>query len=417
MAIRWLGHSLVAAALFAGVLPATAADAPPVPEFPRAACKTGFTDPEGDAAIDYTSTGMTGAVTGSNDYLDVKGVTIRLTADKLLVFLSTKALAINGAGMDPYDTAYRYIVSFKAGTKVLTFGIEQKNPTAPVAGLDSTQYPTALVGSTAITGFTATFYGADATHGAYAVWTAPRDKTESLVGYPLVEGETFTAIAAKTMLAAVNRTPQADELTVPATTAWPVTDESCFGAPPASLALTVPATVQYGDGAAVKVTLTDEGGTPLAGKKVQLSVTGSGAAPVSATTNAAGVAAATVKATVPAGTATVVASYAGDETVGKATASAPLKVVVEKAVFGPLTVGKPSATSRVVTATLLDDDKSPAAGQKVDFYVNTKKVATVVTSSAGTAVYKGAKPGQSVQAKFAGTAGKYAAATSKAVTA
>jgi hypothetical protein len=69
----------------------------------------------------------------------------------------------------------------------------------------------------------------------------------------------------------------------------------------------------------------------------------------------------------------------------------------------------------VVTATLLDNDKHAVAGQKVAWYVNNKKVSTLTTDSKGRTVFKGAKPGQTVQAKFTAVPGKYAACSSKAV--
>jgi hypothetical protein len=80
--------------------------------------------------------------------------------------------------------------------------------------------------------------------------------------------------------------------------------------------------------------------------------------------------------------------------------------------FAPLAVAKPSATARTVTATLLDDDKRAVTGQSIAWYVNGKKVATGKTDSKGRAVYKGAKAGQKVQAKFTGVANKYTAASS-----
>jgi len=413
MSSRWVAHSLLAAGVLAA-LPVFAADAPPAPELPRAACKKGFTDPEGDAAIDYTLTGATKSTTGSNDYVDIKGVTFRVTADQLLVFLATKALTTDGSGMADYDPAYRYTVSFKSGTKEVRFGIEQTNPGFPVQAIDSPGFPNASAGGTPIAGFTATFHPGAAPAPSYVVWTAPRDKVEALIG-PL-DGTTFTAIVAKTTLTMVNQYPKADDLTLPEATAWTVGDDVCFGPPPATLsALTLPSAAQYGDKVAVKATLKSEDDKPVAGKPVRFSLEGSTAAPVTATTGADGVATAALPVSVPAGKATVVATFAGDAETGKATLSGPITVNVERTSFAPLAVARPSATTRVVTATLLDDDRTPVAGQRVDWYVNGRKVATVVTTSAGKSVFKGAQPGQSVQARFAAVTGKYAAATSGTV--
>jgi hypothetical protein len=76
-----------------------------------------------------------------------------------------------------------------------------------------------------------------------------------------------------------------------------------------------------------------------------------------------------------------------------------------------------SGTARTVTATLTEDDPRPLAKQPVDFYVGGRKVATVRTDSAGRAVYRGATAGQQVQARYAGSTGRYLAAKSATVTA
>jgi hypothetical protein len=133
------------------------------------------------------------------------------------------------------------------------------------------------------------------------------------------------------------------------------------------------------------------------------------------TTDEDGVAEVTAPAATPAGTYPVKAFYQGDEDVRDAEAVADLVVVPEVTILAPLKIAKPNTTTRYATTTLLDDDKTPVAGQKIEWWVNGKKVATTTTDSLGQSTYKALKPGQSVQAKFSKVLGKYAAAAGKPV--
>ena len=149
-------------------------------------------------------------------------------------------------------------------------------------------------------------------------------------------------------------------------------------------------------------------------KQVDFAITGDPAGTKTGTTDANGVATVTIATGLKAsGTPyPVTVTFAGDATDGKAKLTGTILVTPEKTVFAPLAVARPSATTRTVTATLTDDDKKPLAAQKVEWLVNGKKVATLTTDAKGKSVYKGAKPGQLVQARFVAVSGKYLGALS-----
>lgn len=78
-----------------------------------------------------------------------------------------------------------------------------------------------------------------------------------------------------------------------------------------------------------------------------------------------------------------------------------------------LSVAK-SAAARAVTAKLTTGTGAVLAGQPVTFYVDNRKVGTVTTTSAGTALVKNVKPGSLVKVVFAG-AGYLGSSASKRV--
>jgi hypothetical protein len=403
-----LAAPLAVALLLAGT--ATAA-----PEPPRAACGKRLVDQPGDAAVNYNSLGTPAVGTGTSlPALDITGVLLRVTADEVQAFVEVGDIPAPAA-MGTTDTEYRWNLTFKSGSHTVTFGALMKNPAhASVPGpADSGLYPKASTGPTGndvLTGATATVDPA----GNRVAFTAPRAKFEQNVGEPLAEGDVFDHILATTQQVTSAKISPADTTSAtPEQATWTVGDDYCFGPPPASLAGFAAAKVQYGDTGSLRATLTGESGSPLAGRTVRFAVPGEPA--VSATTGADGVANAAYVPRVPAGRYAVTVTFDGDATDGKARLTGSVDVVAEATRFNALQVAKPSATARTVTATLVDDDKHPVAGQKVDFYVSGKRVATVATDAAGRAVYKAAKKGQSVQARSVGTAGRYLAAASAPV--
>jgi hypothetical protein len=384
---------------------------PPPAEMPRAACTRRLVDPEGDAKWP--------AALGQNaqkvDGLDLNGVLLRLTPDQFQLFISAKDL-VDPAHMPLTAGAFAYTATFKYGEVLFTFKFMENNSQAPwtMDRTSSTGYPvggTGVGGAAALPGRTGDAYY----DSNYVVFTAPRASMEGVVGGPIREGDQFTAITVLAIQYQDQSPTTIDTLDVPVAEAVAaVGDDYCFGPPPGTLSdLVTPAAV-YTDPVTLSAKLVDEAGAAIAGKPVQFGIAGE-KAPLSGTTGADGVATVAYAPALGAGTYAVDVRFPGDAAVGKARLAGTIVVQTETSAFTPLLVAKPSATTRTVTATLLDNDKHVVAGQKVDWYVNGKKVATLVTDAKGRSVYKGAKPSQTVLAKYVGLAGKYTAAAAKAV--
>lgn len=405
--------SVAAACMLSGLAGANAdvTGNPPPSEMPRAACPRRLVDPEGDAKWP--------AALGPNaqamDGLDINGVLLRLTPDQLQVFMSVKDL-VEPARMPLTAGAFGYNTTFKFGDILFTFKYMEKSSQAPWSSdpTASTGYPvggTGTGGATPLPGRTGdAYYDTN-----FVVFTAPRSSVEAVVQAPIVDTNQFTSITATAIHYIDQSQTIVDTLDVPAAqAAYTVGDDYCFGAPPGTLSdLVTPAAV-FTDPVTLSAKLVNEAGAPVAGKPVRFTVAGE-KAPLTGTTNADGVATVSYAPALGAGTYAVEALFAGDTEVGKAKLAGTIVVTAETSAFGPLAVARPSATTRTLIATLADNDKHLVAGQKVDWYVNGKKLATVATDSKGRSVYKGAKPGQTVQAKYVGLAGKYTAAASKAV--
>jgi hypothetical protein len=385
------------------------------PEPPRAACAKRLVDAPNDAPVNYNTAGTPAVGTGTSvPALDITGVLLRVTADEVQAFVEVTDIPAPSA-MGTTDTQYRWNLTFKSGSHTVTFGALMKNPAhaSQLHPSDSDLFPKASTGPTGsdvLTGATATIDP----DGNRVAFTAPRAKFEQNVGEALAEGAVFDHILATTQQATSAKLNAADTTAAtPEQATWTVGDDYCFGPPPASLAGFAATRVQYGDTGSLRATLTGESGSPLAGRPVRFAVPGEPV--VTATTGADGVANAAYVPRVPAGRYAVTVTFDGDATDGKARLTGSVDVAAETTRFNALQVTKPSSTARNVTATLVDDDKHPVAGQKVDWYVGGKKVATTATDGAGRSVYKAAKKGQNVQARSAGTAGRYLAAASAPV--
>ncbi len=397
-------HLALAAGLALGaaiVPPASAAI-----EHPRETCPYRVDDSAGDAQLNYSPVAGTPArPLGSIDSLDITNVTLRLTDTELQAFVHVNALGALGLA----ETGRRYVVTFKQGAKSYVFENAVFNPTVPDTLRPAGPFPAAK-GATAFSGAGG---GIDA--ATNDVWiTAPRAGVEADLGRALVEGDVFDSIEAHTLSYDGTQSWPADDASGTGMT-YVVGDDLCFGPPPAVLDdLDVPP-VQYGDASAASVVLLDDAWTELAGRPVEWYVNGVAAG--TATSDADGVVAMALPAMLPAGTYPVVVRFAGDDSTGKRKAMGTLVVSREVTKLAALKVAKPTRTTRTVTATLLDDDGHAVAGQRVDWYVNGRKVGTATTDSKGRAVLKTAKPGQRVQARYPGVSGKYAAASSATVTA
>jgi hypothetical protein len=415
MSRRVVGSTLVAASLFVGISGAFAAY-----QAPKADCATMVKDSPNDAIVDYgpTPTQPLPDPSGkSNPAVDITGVTARVASDRVLTYMTITDIPTT---MPTQESAYEYDVTFVKGTKSFVFMAATWNSNAVYDSTKPQPFPRALPydGTAQKTALKDVKMEVDATRNLVIV-SAAREEVEAFLGAKLVDGDMFTSIAGKAIVYVgpyLNGLSKRTGDTTPATptgeqASYTVGTDTCFA--PAALTLSVPK-AQYGDTVNLTAKLADDTGAALADREVHFSVAGDSRTLPTATTDESGVAVLPYSALVAAGTHVVTATYGGDEAAGRGTASAPLVVAPETTKFGPFTVGK-AGTGRTITVALTDDDRTAVAAQKVDWYVNGHKAATTTTDSKGKTVFKGAKAGQSVQARFAAVPGKYAAANSATV--
>lgn len=429
MARRALGGTLAVASALLGV-PPTHADTQAPPLLPLTSCDTRVNDITEDgtprlSVQNFEKYGEYPDPRGSVPGLDITGVTFRVTATRVYAFLSLKDIPEQSA-MRATDSAYGYRMWFSVGPRVARFETVYVNQTHYEHGLAPTQgdpvVQTASVGDNDTGGpepLANVAGGIDTTKDVAWV-AADRASLEQQVGQPLADGDQLTAIHAKTYLWETNgqvaggvfQRPADQTDAEPAAAVQKVGDNRCFPVSP----LTVRgASVQYGDAVTLTATLTDAGGAPLAAKRVTFTVPGE-SAPRTLTTDAAGGVSVTLAAAPAAGTYPLTVRYQGDDYTGDGLGHGTLTVKPETIRMTPPKVTR-SGSARSVTTTLTEDDPRAFAKQPVDWYVNGKKVATVLTDATGRSVFKAALPGQKVQARYAGAAGRYAAVKSAIVTA
>jgi hypothetical protein len=399
---------LVAAVVAPGVPGARAADAAPEP--PRLTCTRRIADSAVDDAY-ANPTGVASANTATTKApgLDLEALYLRGTDTDVQLFAKVQDIPAP-ADMTQRDIAYRYAFTIKLGGKSFEIAELQKNPVYASA-LTGTSYPTtnpAVVGTTGAVD--------PASNLVYVVLN--RAKLEAVIGAPVPDGTPLEVTSVRSEWIAQdnpNTRFKSDEI-VPAADkkTWTVGDNYCFGPPPAQLSAVTATAAQFTDVTTLSAKLVDESGAALADQPVTFTVTGAPGGGVTGRTNADGVATAPYAVAVPAGTYPVRADFAGTADIGAASATGSLTVTVEGTAFRPLAAKATSATARTVTATLLDDDGKPVAAQRVACWVGGKAASSPVTDKTGRATCA-AKAGQQVQVKFAGAAGRLAAAASKAL--
>lgn len=394
--------SAAAAAVGCALLVSNSAHAADPPtELPRANCVKRWIDPAGDAYFN-PSEAPAANVPKAGSGLDIVSMFMRTTADEVQFFLKMADIPA-AADMAPNDVGLRYVMSFKHGTKTIEFQHGQLNP--DYAALGGQTYPSAVPAMP--TPHKVRGWLDPATDWVFV--GAPRAAIEGLAaGTPVTAGEAFTAVSARTEWDGSAGALQFTSDTVaPAGDAgkFVIGDDFCFGPPPGTLSdVTAPA-LQFGDAGSLTAKLVDEAGAAVADAPITFKI--GTAAPLTANTDATGIARLPYTATLVAGTYPVEAAFAGNATVGKAVATGSLVVRNEVTKFGTPVVKKTSATARTVTVALVDDDGKPVVGQKVAWYVNGKLTTTLVTDAAGKTLFRSAKAGQSIQARFAAVAGKY----------
>jgi hypothetical protein len=410
---RRLAVLTTAAAMVAGagsLLAAAHADAVPA-DYPAAGCFT-YTDPKGDASLDNLP---------NDPDLDILGVAVETTDTSLKAYTSVDGLTSDGPAM---ADGHRYSLKFTFNKHVFSAsgsdyangsgpfrdGLAQTGQAAHVTqlGVDTPSVvpdPTNPSGyfnkGFVDSGLKVTF---DYTN-KWVVFDLPISDIVKYGGAPFTGTVTEVSVAAQTdeyAIGSVWDTTIKDNGTT-ATDTWTVGDNKCFG-PPAAVITNLGATkVQFGDTAAVSAKVADATGAPVSGAAVTFTL---GRLLTTATTNSKGVATAKLTPTVSAGAYSLVESYAGSDTVGKATHSTAFSVVAEKSVLA--LTSKSQGTKRIVTAALRDDDRHAIAKQVITWLVNGRSAGKTSTSSTGTATFA-AKPGQTVKAVYAGAAGKYLA--------
>lgn len=419
---RVVGVTLVGTSVLLGV-PSARGDAAPPPLLPLAACESRVNDIAGDGIatfnlVDVNNVPVIADPRGNVGGLDITGVTLRVTDTRVYAFMS---LADIPDTLRQTDSAYGYVMWVTRAGKIARFDQVYANEALAAQGLaPKTGLSTASVGTTNAGGdpLTGVGGGVDKAKNVAYVY-ADRASLEAKTGGPIEDGEELTAISGRTELwetdgktaPGVARRPADRTDVAPAAAVWQVGDERCF---PPSVIEVVAGSAQYGDPVTLTATLKDAAGAPLAGRPVTFTVPGESAARA-LTTDADGAVRVTLAEAPPAGTYAVRVAYAGDESTSRGAGTATLAVRAETIRVGKLAVQR-SGTARTVTATLTEDDPRAFARQPVAWYVNGKKVATVATDAAGRSVFKGAKPGQKVQARYAAVPGRYAGATSATVT-
>jgi len=387
-------------------------------EFPRAGCIRSVLDGDGDGKYQLQSGVARPAPMDNNvQPLDIKSVSLGTTDTDFKAYVQVANL---GAAFDMVETAYQWEVSFKTPDGALvTLATRKANPQyagTPAQPTSMADYPKGsfLIGTNTSV-FETIYEDQDVPKNTIVFKVALSEMQKAFPGGMTVGVTQITDITAKSY-AYMPHSPSAAKIADTAATAvaYTVGDSYCFGPPPAALSGFAAAPVQFSDATNLTATLKSEAGDALAGKPVEFRVAGETAV-LRGTTNAAGVATVSYKPTIPAGKPKVTVSFAGDADHGKTSVLSEVTVLAEKTAFGTLVVAKPTTTTRRVTATLLDDDRKPVAGQKVDFYVNGKRAGSATTNAKGQAIFTAAKPTQSVYAKYAGLAGKYLTATSKTV--
>jgi hypothetical protein len=412
---------VVVASILAGTLHASADSTPPstdpLPaEMPRTDCAQRFIDGPGDGK-DPTGTNVPG--------LDIASAFLRVTDDELQVYVVMNKVQMPDQ-MPPNESAYKYEVTFKLGDTRFYYGLVEANSKAPwdnsTLKTSTTGYPQAFIGPAHVTPqgdmTSATKFGLYPDSNM-VIFRTQRSRVEDILGVKIKDGNKFDTIDVTTT-GSVASTPQGggdklDAPTAPAVNQYFAGDDPCFVGPPAKMVnLTLPS-VAYSDSVVLSSKLLDTNGAPVAGKLVKFTIDDSADGTIlSKETGSDGVARVTYTPKVGQGSYNVTAAFRGDVAVGRGVATGKISVVPETTVIG-LAVAKPNSTTRYVTATLSDNDKHVLSGAKVDWYVNGKRVATIATDKAGKSVFKKAKPGQTVYAKYAGITNKYKSVTSKPV--
>ncbi|MFN2594439.1 MAG: Ig-like domain repeat protein [Actinomycetota bacterium] len=139
-------------------------------------------------------------------------------------------------------------------------------------------------------------------------------------------------------------------------------------------------TGRYGDTATLEARLVDSSGTPLEGRSVTLELAGNQAV---ATTEADGIARATLPLSSAPGPYDATATFAGADSYLQSSATQPFEIQKAITTMKLQVVG--TGSKRMLTATLVDGHTSGLAGRTVTFFADGASIGTAQTGSDGTA--------------------------------
>jgi hypothetical protein len=388
---------IVVAAVAATVAPPAghaADEAPAAPPTPREGCVT-FTDDAEDASV-------SGAPNDSD--LDILSVVLASPPEKLRAYIKVAELSSPSLG-----AGHQFVVSYKLPSGKVVDIFAGESEAAAVHDVAGPMVAPPLTG--------ANFDGgaiADAKVEAVfdakthtVVITADRAPLAAAAKEPLTDGIVMSSVTAASQADFVVTMMSADTAAAKdaAAQAYTLGDNTCFAPPAGKLALTVPAYVVTGHTAVIGGTLTNTAGTAVAGKNVTVSVAGKTA---QVTSGADGTFSASFAISSLAGSYPVTASWAGDDSLQAATATAPLTVRIQPT--SASLAQTVSGTTAYVTATLVDDLRKPLGGQVVTWYVDGKSVASYRTDSRGKSTLRTVR-GKTVKVVYSGVRNRYAGST------
>jgi hypothetical protein len=427
MRARACSFLLVAGLVSGGLAPwlvtpaSSATGTDPAKDLPRPGCVT-LSDPKTDTTPLMPASNLPAWPVPNDPDLDLTSLTMRTTATELVAYLGVDKLDTGPMTTDGHrftlDFTFNKHVfsaaasSYSNGSGALRDGLAETGQAGHVVQLGVDVPSLTAVPPATDKGFKES--------GLKATWDLPNNRV--VLQLPIADivkygGAPFTgdltALDAKTATDSYAISTQADN-TNPGnasagTAKWRIGDNACFAPPPAVLVSTGATTAQYGDKAPLAVSVKTAAGAPLAGRTVTFALGGSNA--VRGTSDAAGIARALMTVSTTAGSSVLTATFAGDSAADAATLSIPFTVTLERTVT-KLAVTK-RGNARTVAITLVDDDRTPVAGQRLLVYVNGKAAGAVTTNGAGKAVFTKGNPTQTVKVVYAGLAGKYAGSSAQ----
>lgn len=382
--------------------PSPSGTAPAAAGQPTPGCNT-FADPKGDASIVL----QPGAPGTPNDAdLDITGLVLQSTTDEFRAYLRVDKLATRPQGAPGHS----FYVNFTLNKKAVNLIGTAYDPAAIKDAIDAVSAGTAgtpaqrspgtrmLVDGTYTPSSLKAVFDTKASMVTLSIKRADLDKVAGEGGF--ADGTVLKKVFARSLMATpvvglfVDSTAKDNSVGVTDAEAWTVGDNACFAPPVPPLSSVGAIKAQYGDLAPVAAKLVDSGGAPVSGKQVTFTL---GRSKVTGTTGADGVAKASLPVKEKAGKRALTIAAEG------ASVTVDFTVSVEK------TLLRATGAKGSVTATLIDDDRKPVAGQVVTFTAGKKKV-SARTNAKGQARATGLPPG-SVKVTYAGAAGMYSASS------